>query len=366
MKNKIKILILYTARCVGLFALCRRLTARSIRILCYHGGCRGDENQYNPTLFCTAAHLASRLDWLKTKGYSVVSLDEAAAMAHSDIGRPRLPTTITFDDGWYTTASELMPVLAARGLPSTLYLCTSHYLEGWSVPAVTVRYLLWKSSLDRVALRGFGAADGEHPIATVAQRDAAADAIVGELKRLATTRDAMHALMEQLAVAVQVPSEALNLAARRFEYMNETELHALIKQQCSIELHGHIHRYPAGKPDAFVADVTLCRETIMGMGLPQPHHYCYPSGKYDVRAAQILHGMDVHTATTCLPGLVDKADDKSSYYLPRILDGERVSMLQFQAEMSGFTDLVRTTLQRIRAFARGRSGNALPIQSAEY
>ena len=109
-------------RPVGLFALARHLTRHRVRILCFHGGSLGDEHRFNPLLFCTGEHLARRLAWMDAHGFSWVSLPAATDMLKGTAPRPRLPVVLTFDDGWYSTYSALLPVLARHGVPSTLYL----------------------------------------------------------------------------------------------------------------------------------------------------------------------------------------------------------------------------------------------------
>lgn len=343
MKNNIKLMVFLVARLLGLFVLARKLTAHKVRILCYHGGCLGDENRYNPKLFCSSAMLAARMKWLRSSGFDIVTLDEAASRVRTPPdNRPALTTAITFDDGWYSTASELVPVLGEMQIPSTLYLCTSHYLEGAAVPSVAVRYMLWKSTLASFELTGFGpGTDGHFDISSEAGRDDAANKIVSTIVRSATSRASVHAMLEQVAQCLAVPSSTLALESRRFEYLNQAELLALPGQGCTIELHGHVHRYPAGQVDVFKQDLQMCSDVIMAAGLPKPRHYCYPSGNFDAAASPALSSMDVASATTCLPGLVSQADATQSHFLPRFLDGEHISMLEFQAEMSGFYDIAR-------------------------
>lgn len=345
MKSKIKLLVFLLARSLGLFAAARRLTASKVRILCYHGGCIGDESQYNPKLFCSADTLAQRMQWLQRKGFALVTLDQAVDAARAPApGRQALTTAITFDDGWYSTARDMVPVLAKMGIPSTLYLCTSHYTEGWAIASVTVRYLIWKSGLQSVALHGLGAADGTLDLSTASLRNQAANRIVAALESLAPSRDARHAALEQLAMCLKVSAADLGLASRRFEYVNQDELLALPAQGCQIELHGHVHKYPAGQGALFQDDLQRCSDTIEAAGLPRPTHYCYPSGDFDAGASPVLEKMGVASATTCLPGLVTRASATECHFLPRFLDGESIAMLEFEAEMSGFYDLARRLL----------------------
>ena len=45
------------------------------------------------------------------------------------------------------------------------------------------------------------------------------------------------------------------------------------------------------------------------------------------------------TATTCVTGLVDEKSPLFAW--PRILDSSRVSQIEFEAEVSGFNELLR-------------------------
>ena len=56
----------------------------------------------------------------------------------------------------------------------------------------------------------------------------------------------------------------------------------------------------------------------------------------------VLKEFDLASATTCDTGLVAPGD--SPYALRRFLDGESVSDIEFEAEISGFAGLLRAFL----------------------
>lgn len=340
-----KLVVLWTARALGLFALARRLTASRLRILCYHGGQLGDEHRYNPKLFCSAATFQARMDWLQQKGFKVVGLDQAVRTAPA--ARAALETVITFDDGWHSTGSTLLPQLAVRGWPSTLYLCTQHYLEGWPVLNVTTRYILWKAPLRQLQLTGFGTGvDGAYQLDQPGVRERLARAFVDAVGAAATDRAGVCEALERLAASAGVDAATLDLDSARFEYMKPEQLRAAAASGCAIELHGHVHQYPLGDPERFRADLARCDEVIRGEGLPAPRHYCYPSGAFDSGAAAVLAERQVSSATTCLPGLAGATAAPVCYYLPRFLDGENVDPLEFESELSGFSEFLRRVTGR--------------------
>ncbi|XYJ10744.1 polysaccharide deacetylase family protein [Telluria sp. B2] len=334
--------VLRAAKAAGLFALMRTLTRKYPRILCYHGGNLGDERLYNPKLFCTPGQLRERLDWLRSKGFVPVTLDQVVDPA--SLPARGIPVAITLDDGWYSSWHDLLPLLAEYGHRPALYLHTEAYQAGAPIIAVSLRYLLWKAGARRVTVSGIDpAVDGSFDLANAAQRAGLCARAENWLAR--QPRAEVAANLERLGNAVGVPPAQLDLASRRFSYMTTEELHAAAAGGCSIELHGHLHEYLPGEDGRNRANIEQCRAVIEAAGLPRPTHYCYPSGAFDARAPGVMRAAGVATATTCLPGLVGWGDEDARFFLPRFLDGGNVSMLEFEAEMSGVTQLLRSLLR---------------------
>lgn len=337
-----KLAFLHIAKSVGVFALFRSLTRGQARILCYHGGSVGDEARYNPKLFCTSSQLRQRLEWLRAKGFVPATLDQVAAAPVKET--KGIPVALTLDDGWYSSYRDLLPVMAEHGHRPVLYLHTEVYETGTPVVAVSLRYILWKAGARAVELAGFNEEmDGAWQLGEPAQQRRLRHAAEAWLNAQAPAMIAP--CLERLAGALGIPAAELDLESRRFSYMTQDELRHAAAEGCSIELHGHVHEYIAGQPERNRANIDACRERIVAAGLPQPTHYCYPSGAFDSGAASVMRAAGVVTATTCLPGLVDARDPNARYFLPRFLDGGNVSMIEFEAEMSGVLQALRTLVR---------------------
>lgn len=347
MRVKGKLIFLHLARTLGAFAVSRWLTRRSGRILCYHGGRLGDEHLFNGKLFCPQELLEQRLEWMAAKRFVPTTLDALAdgATLASSTG---ISVVVTFDDGWYSTGARLLPVLAQRGYRPVLYLHTAAFLSGAPLASVVLRYILWKSSTDAATLSGFAPElDGYYRLDVPAERER----LLARAQSWLATQDAgaetQVAALERLAGTMGVTAADVDLSSRRFSYMNREELLAAAEQGCTIELHGHVHRYVRGGDAENRADIETCRAHILALGLPPPRHYCYPSGAHDANAVQTMTAIGVETATTCIPGLVPRVDNANRYFLPRFLDGTNVTMIEFEAEMSGLLEIVRSGARKL-------------------
>lgn len=339
----IKQTVLRVARSAGLFALMRAATRKYPRILCYHGGNLGDERLYNPKLFCTPGQLRARLEWLRAKGFVPATLDQVVDAAARPTGG--IAVALTLDDGWYSSWHDLLPLMAEFGHRPALYLHTEAYQAGAPIVAVSLRYLLWKAGPKAVLVRGIDpAVDGPCDLADGAQRRRLCGAAEGWLAR--QPRAEVASCLERLGSALGVAPAQLDLASRRFSYMSTDELRAAAAGGCSIELHGHVHEYVPGQGARNRANIEQCRDVIEAAGLPRPTHYCYPSGAFDAGAAAVMRDAGVATATTCVPGLVKLRDADTRFFLPRFLDGGDVSMIEFEAEMSGVLQLLRALTRR--------------------
>jgi len=332
----LKLTVLRAARTAGVFALMRGLTRKYPRILCYHAGNLGDECGYNPKLFCSPQQLRERLEWLRRNGFVPVTLDDTL---RPQAGRG-IPVAVTLDDGWYSSYHDLLPLLAQYGHRPVLYLHSEAYEQGAPVAGVALRYILWKAPRTAVRISGLAPAlDGDYELGREQDRRRLLEGVEGWLRQMQPAQ--LASALERFGEAVGVPASALDLASRRFSYMTGDELRQAAANGCAIELHGHLHRYVEGDTEENRANIERCRASIVATGLPSPTHYCYPSGRFDRTAPLAMRAAGVRTATTCFPGLVKLRGPDDAFFLPRFLDGGDVSMLEFEAEMSGVLALAR-------------------------
>jgi hypothetical protein len=113
--------ILATAKAAGLFGVARRRSAPAVRILCYHGLWLTEDGFGGDSMFMRAKTFRRRLEIIRREGYPVIPLADAVkALRGTGPTLPPAAVVITIDDGWWSTYTDMLPHLAAQGMPATL------------------------------------------------------------------------------------------------------------------------------------------------------------------------------------------------------------------------------------------------------
>lgn len=337
MFKKIKLVFLWLAQSFGLFALCRFMFRRHLRVLCYHGFAYLDEHLYRPKLFMTPETFKQRFAYLARGNYQIVSLAEGLA-------NPQRPyqLALTMDDGWSGTIELVGDTLKQHQFPLMLYV-TSYYADKQiAVLNVAVSYLLWKTtaySIDFQLSQYQTDAEGSVSAKLPVNRP---DLLVKELclllDRLPDARLRQQAL-DDLARQLGVPLE--HNKKQLFRLLNIAELAELQNYNVDLQLHTHRHQSPLD-PVAFAREVEQNRNWLAQLK-PEAQlvHFCYPSGEYSVDHLSLLFANAIQTATTTHIGLHKQGSDVLQ--INRILDGEDVTVLELEAELCGFMSLFRRT-----------------------
>jgi len=335
---------LYLARGCGLFALARSLTANRLRILCYHGAALDDEFEFQPMLFMRPATFENRLDRLLRTRYPVLPLGEALQRLREGT-LPRSAVVITIDDGWYGTLREMAPALARRGLPATLYLATYYVEKQTQVFNVAAAYALWSAQSRTLDLGHVDPAlEGRVDLSDPSRRALALE----QLRTLADGLDSAggrQALLERLYVMLDLDFERVR-RQRMFTFMSPGEAATLPALGVELQLHTHRHRFPSGDPEALDDEVHANRAALVEVADGPFQHLCYPSGEYDRSAFPQLAALGIVSATTTLPGMNESRTPP--FELRRFLDSENCSAIRFEAEVSGFLELLRRAVGRSR------------------
>jgi len=118
-----RILIVLIALSLVLSAVyCFWLSPRyTVPILTYHRF--GYEND---TLFVTPENFSKQMDYLKSKGYHVISLSELAEGIKNSRKFPHNTVVITIDDGYKDNFIYAYPILKKHNFPATIFIIPSH------------------------------------------------------------------------------------------------------------------------------------------------------------------------------------------------------------------------------------------------
>ena len=333
-KKPVKLACLYICKMLGLFSLARWVTRRGVRILCYHAVWLGEDKFAGDAMFMTQACFERRLDLLVRLGYSVISL---SAAADAICGRGAIPAgsvVITIDDGWYSSM-YMLNALGHRDMVATLYCDTAHLQAGLPVAHVMASYLL------KIA----------HPISQdgvlLDNCDRAGDRSLAIETRLEAARN--------VATIAGIDADEY-LERRAFNYMTAKELRRIADSGFDIQLHTHRHTMHDLSREWLRKEIGDNRRElaqILGRDPLSFRHFCYPSGIAGEHLCEQLDQLGIQSSTTTQTGLAWPGANK--HLLPRILDGGHLCAIEFEAEISGFNELIRPLTRPLRRLAMQRS-----------
>jgi peptidoglycan/xylan/chitin deacetylase (PgdA/CDA1 family) len=133
---------------------------------------------------------------------------------------------------------------------------------------------------------------------------------------------------------------------RRLSLLTPSEIRLLQLSGMDIQLHTRRHRICDGDQQAVTAEIIRNAQDLHGI-LPKPYkHFCYPSGGWQPQHAQWLDTLGIASATTCDSGMNTAKTNRLTLY--RVLDSESLSDIRFEAEISGFGELLRILSGRRR------------------
>lgn len=343
---RLKLAVFWLAKHAGFFSLSRRLTRRGLRILCYHGVWMSG-GHFSKYLFMSAATFRSRLALLQRLSLPVLSLDDAVK-GLADGTLPDCATVITIDDGWYGSYLEMAPELVRLGLPATIYL-TSYYCERqFPVFDVALQFVLSQGGAKTLDLTSLDPAlGGKFRLDTVSGRDAACDILQGYARRL-NGQEAFDLLGQ---ITLQLGIHLVDVVhPRQFHLMTPAEATEIARQGIDIQLHTHRHRLVTDDLAVVTAEITENRRRLERIASRKLQHFCYPSGAWSPKVWPILERLGIVSATTTAQGL--NFPGAPLLGLSRLTDGECVHDLEFEAELCGFSELMRRSRNLLRPGAK--------------
>ncbi len=333
----LKGIVFFIGKWVGGFAIARRFTKGYLRILCYHGFEIEDETSFRPKLFIKEGTFRRRLSFLSRHKYPVVGLEEGIAKLQ-DGSLPSNAIVITIDDGFKSVSSCAAPNLRAFGFPCTIYVTTYYSQKESPIFRLAVQYLFWRTEMGPVEVcESIQSGVPEINLKDVKEKSQSEWAIIkyGETQCTELER---QALCQKLAGVLQIEYSMIK-TSRLLSLLNVSELIQLKKDGFDIQLHTHRHNFPEDDQTIAQKEIQENRQVLEPMMKMPLNHFCYPSGVWAVQQRPWLAALGIQTATTCEVGLNSVHTNPLS--LKRFLDGENISQLEFEAEVSGFAEILR-------------------------
>lgn len=335
---------------VGLFKLAKWLTRKHLKIICYHGFALADEAKFRPKLFIDTDKFEQRLATIKRLGCCVLPLNEAVDRLYSR-SLPDGAVVITIDDGFHSVYRLAVPCLQRYGFVATVYVTTYYVEKPNPIFRLAVQYMFWKTHKRELVLKNVSWSSSRTvDLADPAQREQALWDCINYGER-ECTEEMRCSICEELGSILETPYANI-VDSRILHLMTPHELRLLGNSNMDVELHTHRHVFPVDDQDLAEREIADNRAALARCSIADAKHFCYPSGLWHQGQWAWLDGMQVKSSTTCIPGLNSHRTPRHA--LKRFLDGENIHQLEFEAAVSGFSDLLKNCFRM--ASPRGNRG----------
>lgn len=249
--------------------------------------------------------------------FNVLPLDEAARRL-ADGTLPARAMAITFDDGYADNQQVAAPTLHRHGLSATFFVATG-FLDGGRMWNDTVIEAIRRTRADRLDLSGIAGLEalGPLPLATVAERRTAIDAVIGRAKYLAPGARAAAVAGVARAAAAVLPDDLM---------MSSGQVRDLHAQGQRIGAHTVHHPILARIPPAEARDEIARSKRTLETLLDAPVDlFAYPNGKpgqdYAPEHAVLVRELGFTAAVSTAWGAARQGADL--FQLPRFTPWDR-------------------------------------------
>lgn len=351
MLRPLKLATLHALRKGGVFRYVSNSNWRRQRllILCYHGFSLEDEHLWRRGLYMQAQIFERRLELLKKGGCSVLPLDEALHRLRSGT-LPRKSVALTFDDGTHDFYVQAFPLLKRFSFPATVYQTTYYTFCERPIFNLVCSYMLWHRRSEvipdgqEIGLNeplDLRTERGRHKVVRFLIESAESENMTGLEK---------DELAARLARFLKIDYESIK-AKRILQLMNTHEIAEVAGSGIDFQLHTHRHRTPQDEK-LFRREIVDNRTHIHELIGTNPVHFCYPGGIYHPEFLPWLREQQIASATTCDAGLAASASE--SLLLPRFVDTQYQSEVEFESWITGVGDLLAVQRAAPQEYVPGR------------
>lgn len=334
-KQRIKILILYIARFVGLFRLGRFLTRRGLTIIGWHGVSLSDEHERFTSLFISPESFRRRLTFIK-KCYEVIDLDTAIKQHESGKFKKR-QIVLTFDDGFYNFFKVAAPILEEYNMTATNYVVSEPMLNQLPILILLVQEVILTCALERgeISIDGL---EGTFDLSKPKERKRLINSALAKYRSmLDRDYETRFQFVKELAIALKVDIDPV-IKKRVLHSMNKDEIRIIAEKGFSMQNHTDNHFNVIDYADEVYQEVKECKSKLEAVTGKEADHFCYPSGLWQKEAWRDLSRLNMRSAVTTMQG--PNFSRTPVLGLRRVLNGEDRNQLQFEFELSNLSWLV--------------------------
>ena len=263
------------------------------------------------------------LGWLKA-WFNVLPLDEAIVRLNNGT-LPARAAAISFDDGYADNYQIALPILQKHGLPATVFVATG-FLDGGIMWNDAIIEMVRQAPGRLIDLDRFGL--GRHEIASLPQRRAALDALIGQIKYVDATE--RTSLVERCVAEVggRLPDTLM---------MSSGELRRLRQAGVDIGAHTISHPILASIPDDQArSEIIGGKAALEDILQEEVSLFAYPNGKpmtdYRAEHVEMVRDAGFKAAVSTVWGAADVQSDL--FQLPRFTPWDR-TQLKFGMRMAG-------------------------------
>jgi peptidoglycan/xylan/chitin deacetylase (PgdA/CDA1 family) len=255
------------------------------------------------------------LGWLKS-WFNVLPLDTAVAQLQDGTLPPRA-AAISFDDGYADNYQIALPILQKHGLPATVFVATG-FLDGGIMWNDAIIEMVRRAEGGRLDLDRFEL--GCHEIASVSQRRAAIDALIGQIKYLDVAARAELVAQCVAEVGSHLPDNLM---------MSSDELRRLRQAGICIGAHTVSHPILASLPDDRAREEIGHGKAVLEDLLQEPVTlFAYPNGKpaadYLPEHVAMVRDAGFSAALSTVWGAAGSESDV--FQLPRFMPWDRTQL----------------------------------------
>jgi peptidoglycan/xylan/chitin deacetylase (PgdA/CDA1 family) len=300
--------ILILGGLLGIPALFRRLHRNRVLVLVYHGVAPDSEaHVQGDWLQVRASEFRAQMTYL-ARHYEVCHFSRALTKQPSE--RPL--AIVTFDDGYANNYGTALPILAALGLPATIFVTTA---------MVDSQRMFW---WDRLRL------------ALISKRTPTSEEI-DRIKSLHPTAIDAHvnAILDATG-CTQAP-----LPTESYRALDSSEISELLRSGL-IEIGSHTHRHEIllRLNDDEVKETLEASIRCLRQWGVTPRWFAAPNGDFREDQVPIIQGVGFEICVGTKTGLWDTAGQKFS--IPRVGIGRGLTIAEFSFMTSGAVDWARS------------------------